>query len=91
MREPSDHPKRRPDVNVRMVEGEVVVLDRQANLIHQLNRTASYIWDRCDGQAPVAEIAKQLAGAFDIDVTTAIQDVATTIMQLRTLGLLESS
>lgn len=90
MNEPLDHPKRRVDVNVRMVDGEVVVLDRQSDLIHQLNHTASYIWDRCDGQSTVAEIANQLAAAFQVDADTAVQDVATTIRQLQSLGLLES-
>jgi hypothetical protein len=85
-----DYPKRRADVNVRIVDGEVVVLDRQSNLIHQLNHTASYIWDRCDGQSTVAEIANQLAAVFDVDANTASQDVATTIMQLHSRGLLES-
>jgi hypothetical protein len=73
-----------------MVDGEVVVLDRQAGLIHQLNQTASYIWDRCDGQSTVAEIANQLAAAFDVGADTAVQDVAITITQLQSLGLLES-
>ena len=90
MNEPPDHPKRRVDVNVRMVDGEVMVLDRQSDLIHQLNHTASYIWDRCDGQSTVAEIANQLAAAFHVDADTAVQDVATTIRQLHSLGLLES-
>jgi hypothetical protein len=90
MNAPPDHPQRRADVNVRMVDGEVVVLDRRSNLIHQLNPTASYIWDRCDGRSTVAEIADQLAAAFDVDAKTAIQDVATTVMQLQSRGLLES-
>jgi Coenzyme PQQ synthesis protein D (PqqD) len=85
-----DHPQRRADVNVRIVDGEVVVLDRRSNLIHQLNPTASYIWDRCGGQSTVAEIADQLAAAFDVDAKKAIQDVATTITQLQSRGLLES-
>ena len=90
MNELPDHPKRRVDVNVRMVDGEVVVLDRQSDLIHQLNHTASYIWDRCDGQSTVAEIANQLAAAFHVDAHTAVQDAVTTIRQLQSLGLLES-
>jgi Coenzyme PQQ synthesis protein D (PqqD) len=90
MNAPPDHPQRRADVNVRIVDGEVVVLDRRSDLIHQLNPTASYIWDRCDGRSTVAEIASQLAAAFDVDAKTAIQDVATAVMQLHSRGLLES-
>jgi hypothetical protein len=91
MSEPGDHPKRSTAVNVRIVDGEVVVLDRQAGLIHQLNPTASYIWDRCDGQSTVAEIAHQLAAAFDVDASTVVHDVATAIKELHRLGLIESS
>jgi hypothetical protein len=89
MQKPEDYPKRRSDVNVRVVDGEVVILDRQAELIHQLNHTASYIWDRCDGHSTAAEIATQLVTAFDVDASTAIHDVATTVSQLYRLGLLK--
>ena len=83
-------PKRRSHLRVRVVEGETLVLDRQESQIHQLNQTASYIWDRCDGKSTVAEIAKQLAEVFDIDSMTAPKDVATIIRQLQRLNLLES-
>jgi hypothetical protein len=73
-----------------MIDGEVLVLDRHSDLIHQLNPTASYIWDRCDGQSSVADIAHQLAAMFDVDITIATQDVMTTIVKLHNLGLLES-
>jgi hypothetical protein len=83
-------PKRRSDVSVRLIDGEGVVLDRQAGLIHQLNHTASYIWDRCDGQFTVAEIADQLAMTFDVDASTAARDVATIISQFHSVGFLEA-
>lgn len=82
-------PKRRHDVAIRLIEGEVVVLDRQAGLIHQLNHTASYIWDRCAGQFTVAEIAKQLALTFDVEPNTAAEDAAIIIRQFQGLRLLE--
>jgi Coenzyme PQQ synthesis protein D (PqqD) len=83
-------PTRRSNVHVRVVEGEVVMLDRQAGLIHQLNHTASHIWGLCDGQRTLAEIANQLALTFDTDASTAAQDVATLIRQFHSLRLLES-
>jgi hypothetical protein len=84
-------PKRRSNVSVRLIEGEVVVLDRQAGLIHQLNQTASYIWDRCNGQLTVAEIADQMALTFDVDFRTAAEDVVTIIRQFQNQRLLESA
>jgi hypothetical protein len=83
-------PKRRAHVRVRLIEGEAVVLDRRAGLIHQLNHTASYIWDRCRGEFTAAEIADQLAMAFDVDAGTAARDVAMIIRQFHSVGFLEA-
>jgi PqqD family protein of HPr-rel-A system len=71
------------------VDGETVVFDRHHGLIHQLNPTAHYIWERCDGHATVADIAQQLAEAFGVDLKTAADDVAALVAQLHTLELLE--
>jgi hypothetical protein len=87
----SNYPKRRSGVNVRVVEGETVVLDRQKGLIHQFNQTASYIWDRCNGKLTALEIASQLAEVFDVDPQTAGKDVAAIVEQLHKLNLLEPS
>jgi len=84
-----EHPRRRSDVNARLVEGEMVVLDRTANLIHQLNQTASFIWHRCDGQYTAREIAAQLVDAFEIDLDTAEGSVKAALQQFEQLGLLE--
>jgi Coenzyme PQQ synthesis protein D (PqqD) len=86
---PAPCPKRRADVSARLIDGETVVLDRQAGLIHQLNHTASYIWERCDGHSTVRDIAHQLAQAFDVDLTVATHDVRTIVTQLQALHLLE--
>jgi hypothetical protein len=86
----SEHPPRqRPDVSVRAVGEEVLVLDRAASRIHQLNVTASFIWTRCDGRHTPAEIASALAGAFDVDPATARDAVGGSLGQLAALGLLE--
>ncbi len=83
------YPKRRSDVNVRVVDGETVVLDRQAGLIHQLHQTASFVWDQCDGESTIPEIADQLAEVYEIDSETAARDVVSVVGQLHSLNLLE--
>jgi Coenzyme PQQ synthesis protein D (PqqD) len=82
-------PKRRPDVLSRLIDGETVVLDRQAGWVHQLNQTASYVWERCDGQSTVTDIVHRLAHAFDVDLSVATRDVRALIRQLQELHLLE--
>lgn len=83
-----DYPNHRTDVSVRIVDGELIVLDRQKELIHQLNQTASYIWERCDGHSTVADIAHQLADEFSVSLETAEADTQRFIEQLHTLDLL---
>jgi hypothetical protein len=83
-----DYPKRRDDIHTRLVEGEAVLLDRQQDLIHQLNRTATYVWDCCDGCTSLTEIATQLAEAFDIPQELALRDLTMVIQQFRDLHLL---
>ena len=81
-------PKRRPDVISRLLDGEMLVLDRRAELIHQLNQTASFVWERCDGQFTLSDIAHQLVHAFDVDPNVAARDVSAMIIQLQELHLL---
>jgi hypothetical protein len=81
------HPRRRADLRHRLVEGEMVVLDRERQVVHQLNQTAHYIWERCDGAHSPLEIAAELAHAFDVDAARAVRDVRTALRQLETAGL----
>jgi hypothetical protein len=82
-------PKRRPDLRARVFEGELVILDRERQLVHQLNQTASYIWHRCDGEHTVAAIATDVARDFDVDREAADRDVARAVRQLEAAGLVE--
>jgi hypothetical protein len=83
-----DYPKRRDDIHTRVVEGEAVLLDRQQDLIHQLNCTATYVWDCCDGLTSLTEIATRLVETFDVPQEIAIRDLTTAIKQFHDLHLL---
>lgn len=82
-------PKRRADVTTRDVNGETLILDRKHEEVHQLNNTASYVWQRCDGKTSVAEIARSMAHDFCIQPADVEADVAVLIDQLSVLRLLE--
>jgi coenzyme PQQ synthesis protein D (PqqD) len=76
-------------VNVRTVGAETVVLDRRRRRIHQLNPTASFVWQRCDGRHAVGDIAALLVDGFDVDLATAEQDTTAMVRQLAQAGLLQ--
>ena len=84
------YPKRRSGLRVRAVDGDMVILDRQRQLVHQINQTARFIWDRCDGQHTTLHIARELAEAFDVDPLSAQKDVATAVRRLESVGLVET-
>ena len=73
---------------VREVEGEVLVLDTEADLIHQLNASASIIWRlHAEGMA-AKEIATSLVSEFAIDDDTAESDVEVALARFRELQLI---
>jgi hypothetical protein len=78
----------RPEVLVREIEDELVILDRERGVVHQLNGTATLVWKRCDGERSVRDIAVELARVYDVSVDTAERDVETTVLRLAELHLL---
>lgn len=66
------------------------MLDRACGLIHQLNKTATFVWTRCTGDRSLLDIARELADVFDVAPETAARDVETTVTQLRTLRLVDT-
>lgn len=84
-------PQQRLNLIARVVCGEVVVLDPENRLIHELNATASFIWNLCRGQADPATIAAELSSAYDVDLESATRDVTRTLAQFDELRLLDTS
>jgi len=80
--------KRRDDLILRRVQQELLLLDTEFNKIHQLNETASFIWDNWEQVPDVVEIAKLLAQKFDVGEDVALSDVSAMVGRLRELNLL---
>jgi hypothetical protein len=74
---------------VREVNGEVLVLDSEADRIHQLNESASIIWRMHARGADASEIASSLAIEFDLDKHRAYTDVKAALERFRALKLID--
>jgi len=83
-------PQRRPDLEVREVEGELLILDRPRGRIHKFNASAAFIWQCCDGIHSREEIVDRVAARYAAPVDTVKRDVAATIEQFVGLGLLNT-
>jgi hypothetical protein len=74
----------------QVVDGEGVVVDLPRRCMLGLSPSATFIWARI-GKASEAEIAVQLARAFDVDEARASSDVRGFVALLRERGLVVAS
>lgn len=80
--------KPRFDLAIENVDGELVVLDKVAGKVHQLNPSASFIWSCLSDGMSSREIALMLAETADITPEMALSDVQAVLNQFDGLGLI---
>lgn len=79
----------RADLQVELVDGEAVILDKESGKVHQLNATATLVWGGiADGNSP-SQIAASLSEEFDIQREIAERDVQQVIEQFEELKLFQ--
>jgi len=59
---------RREDLVIQDLNEELLVYDRNRHKAHSLNKTAAFIWNQCDGQTTVADIARRMEREFNAPV-----------------------
>ncbi|MDZ7677309.1 MAG: PqqD family peptide modification chaperone [Acidimicrobiales bacterium] len=84
---PSPLPEARSDVEVFETADGLVIYDPDGDRAHHLNPSASLIFFLCTGQVDHTEMARHLAGAFELDAPP-LDEVAQCLATLRTEGLL---
>lgn len=77
-----------PGLNIRTIDDEVVVVDKDSGDVHQLNPTASFIWQLCDGKTTRDAIITSVVDHYGITYTVAEKDVDLVIDDLKNLNLL---
>jgi hypothetical protein len=83
--------RRRENLTVQSVDDELLILDLISNQIHQLNPSASFIWNLCDGTVSTDRMTELYAEHYGIEQGTADSDVRNVTGQLCSVGLLESA
>ena len=78
-----------PDFTIsREVNGETLVLDARLDLVHQLNPTATFIWQQARSGIPTGEIAAALTEEYAVEYEAACRDVAATLARLQEVDLI---
>jgi hypothetical protein len=78
---PEERPQSIADVEVAVFDGEAVLFDVQASMVHHLNAVPAATWICCDGETTVADMIDELVETFSISdqgevaaLTTAVHD-----------------
>ncbi len=79
--------KPRPDLAVEDVDGELIVLDKAAGKVHQLNSSASFIWTCLSDGLGIDQIVLMFSEEFDVEPATALTDVQTALAEFESLAL----
>ena len=74
----------------RRIEDEVVLITDDGLAVHVLNKTAAHIWELCNGEHGLSDIAESVCERFDTTVEEATKDAAELVDNLKQLGLLAS-
>jgi len=80
---------RKENLIVKDVDGEMLVYDLTNDKAHCLNKTAALVWNSCDGQSTVSEIAQFLTAQTKTKVDDAVVWLA--LDQLQKFNLLEAA
>src|SRR6185312_11155716 len=81
-------PTARPDVVHVEIDGEMVLYDDRAKVMHRLSPSAAQVWRCLDGSGSLAEIASDLAEVYQADQNQILTDVVATARQFGSAGLL---
>lgn len=77
---------RKADLTIEDLPSEMVVYDHQRHRIHCLNRSTSFIWQRCDGRTQIKDIA---AGLPEVGLPADLEIVRRALKTLDHAHLLE--
>jgi hypothetical protein len=76
------------EIKERNVGNEIMLYDLTGKTIHVLNDTASFIWNFCDGNHTVSDMAKNASELFNIPVEQAIPDIEECLENFKKLNII---
>jgi len=61
-------------ISWRAIDGEVIFLHKKERVFYELNKTASFIWEKASSKTPIRKIINSLSANYDIDRDAAEKD-----------------
>ena len=85
---PSDTPLGVDGVETAVFDGEAVLFDERASMVHRLNAVAGAVWLLCDGETTVASMPDELAEVFGVPAGDLVEPIGEALDGLAAAGLL---
>jgi hypothetical protein len=84
------YPKQAASIHVEQLGSELCIYNWQRKEVHALNPTAARVWQQCDGQTSLAQIAAILQAELQVPDTEAKELAWLTLAQLEKAHLLDA-
>jgi len=85
------YPMQKDEVIWRRIGDTIVVIKEDGLSSHTLNKTASFIWELCDGNLEINEIMVKLHERFDVSLEDAQNDVYSIMEELTMAGIIKTT
>lgn len=82
-------PRQGEGIRMLRLGQECVLCDTEGHRLCVLNETASALWELCDGETTIDEMVHAVCVVCDVDRERALDDIARTLSELSTAGLIE--
>jgi PqqD family protein of HPr-rel-A system len=69
----------------------LILYNHDSSLVHHLNPSAALVWQLCDGQAAVGDLAKEIAEEYGLPGAEVESQVASVIAEFDALDLVEDA
>jgi hypothetical protein len=79
-------PLRKQEYRLEKMDNELLLFNPQDLVVLYLNESASVVWQLCDGQRTISQIAELIAEAYPEAEKSILDDVQETIMLFRDKG-----
>jgi hypothetical protein len=80
---------RRAGVQLTRTGGEALLVDEHGGYVHVINGSAARLWELCENDPTLDELATALGGSYALEAPAVCDDVEQMVGTLRDLGLVE--
>jgi PqqD family protein of HPr-rel-A system len=84
-------PAKAPDVLELDMGDGLILYNHDSSLVHHLNPSAALLWQLCDGEASVGELATEISQEYGLGDGAALRQISAVIAEFDALDLVEDA